>query len=191
MINYKKDYKEFYMPKAQPALIDIPTMTFIMIDGKGDPKGQEYQNAVAALYTLSYNIKMKGKALPGYYEYTVFPLEGLWDAAALDDREAWDWTSIMRQPDFVTEDIFQWAVALAEKKKPELDFSKARLESFTEGLCVQAMHTGAYAATIALIEAFIAEEALVKRPRHHEIYISDPNKVQAEKMKTVLRLPVF
>lgn len=200
-IDYKKDYKEFYLPKETPDVIDIPSMNFIMIDGAGDPNGDEYQKAVQTLYALSYAIKMKGKDLPGYCEYTVFPLEGLWytDGGAFDfaERDNWLWISMIRQPDFVTPDILEWAVELTAKKKLELDLSKARFEAFTEGLCVQALHIGPYAdepATVEKIHIFMEQNGLSDATgnirKHHEIYLSDPNKTKPEKINTVLRHPV-
>lgn len=200
-VDYKKDFKDLYLPKATPALVDVPPMTFIMVDGAGDPNGEEYQQAVSALYSLSYTVKMKGKELAGYYEYTVFPLEGLWwiDGGAFDfdRRDNWLWTAMIRQPDFVQPDVFEWAVKLAQKKKPELCLSKARLEAFAEGLCVQAMHIGPYAdepATIGRMHSFMEDNHLADATgnvrKHHEIYLSDPNKAKPEKMNTVLRLPV-
>jgi len=201
-VDYKKDHKDLYLPKTSPAIIDVPSMTFIMVDGSGDPADKEYQNAISVLYSLSYTVKMKGKELAGYYDYTVFPLEGLWwgDSGTFDieKRDNWRWTSMIRQPDFVTLDIFKWAMELTKKKKPELDFSKVRLETFTEGLCVQSMHIGPYAnesATIEKMDTFIQNNRLTNVTgtdrKHHEIYISDPSKTAPEKMNTVLRLPVI
>ncbi len=200
-IDYKKDFKELYLPTAAPSIIDVPPMNFIMVDGKGDPNGEEYQQAVAIVYALSYCIKMKGKDLAGYYEYSIFPLEGLWCADGsefgLEKRDEWRWTAMIRQPDFVTTKIFKWAAELTQKKKPEIDCSKARLENFAEGLCVQAMHTGPFAdepATVAKMSEFIEVNNLISalgnKRKHHEIYLSDPRKVSPEKMRTALRLPV-
>lgn len=183
-------------------MIDVPSMTFLMVDGLGDPNGEEYQQAVSLLYGLSYIIRMKSKDLPGYYEYTVFPLEGLWgtDGGAFDfkKRENWRWTSMIRQPDFVTSEVFRWAAELTAKKKPELNVSKARIETFSEGLCVQMMHVGPYAAepeTVDKMRTFMEQNSLEDAiffnvRRHHEICLSDPNKVKPEKMNTVLRHPV-
>lgn len=200
-VDYKKDYKELYIPGSMPSMIDVPAMNFIMIDGKGDPNAEEYQNAVSALYSLSYTIKMKGKERPGYYDYAVFPLEGLWwtgdGAFDFDRRGNWLWTAMIRQPEFVTADVFSWVVELTRKKKPELNFSKARFEPFAEGLCVQTMHTGPYSeelATIEKINIFVKANGLVNETgtgrKHREIYLSDPNKTASEKMRTVIRLPV-
>lgn len=198
-VDYKKDYKD--LPKAAPALIDVPTMTFIMIDGKGGPAGDEYQQAVSILYALTYTIKMNGKEKTGYFEYAVPALEGLWwcedGVFDFNKRENWCWISMMRLPEFVTPDIFAWALEAAKKKKPELDCAKARMENFTEGLCVQAMHIGPFAdepSTLAKIKEFIGQQSLVDMTgierKHHEIYLTDPNKTKPEGLKTVLRLPV-
>jgi hypothetical protein len=200
-VDYKKDYKDLYLPKNLPAIIDVPSMAFIMVDGKGDPKGAEYQDALSVLYSLSYIIKMKGKDIAGYFDYTVFPLESLWwsenDIFDLNERHVWCWVSLMRQPEFVTAEIFTWAVELAKKKKPELDFSKARFQHFNEGLCVQMMHIGPYddePATIEKIREFMEQNDLVDKAgtdrKHHEIYLSNPNKTKPERMKTVIRVPV-
>ena len=200
-IDYKKDYKDLYVPKATPVIIDVPSMTFIMVEGEGAPQDQKYQNAVPLLYALSYTIKMKGKSFPGYFDYTVFPLEGLWwcEGGTFDFniRDNWRWISMIRQPEFVTPDIFKWAVELTQKKKPDFDFSKAQLEQFDEGLCVQIMHVGTYAdepATIKKMKEFMGESGLTDMTgierKHHEIYLSDPSKTKPEKMNTVIRLPV-
>ena len=200
-IDYKKDYKEFYIPKAVPTVIDVPSMSFIMVNGKGDPNGKEYQDAVSLLYSLSYTIKMKGKDRIGYFDYTVFPLEGLWWISEgtfdFNHRDKWQWVSMIRQPDFVTPEIFKWASELTQKKKLELDFSKARFETFSEGLCVQMMHIGPYSeepTTIEKMKDFMKQNSLIEMTgldrKHHEIYISDPGKTKPEKMNTVIRLPV-
>ncbi len=203
-LDYKKVYKDLYMPKKNPSIIDVPLMNFIMIDGKGDPANEEYQLAVGALYSLSFTIKMSkksGNQPQGYFEYVVPPLEGLWWVSGGDfdfqKRDNWLWTSIIRQPDFVTQEVFSWACEECRRKKPEVDISKARFETFTEGLCVQIMHIGPYAnepESVALMRAFMAEEGLVDETgsdrKHHEIYLSDPRKTAPDKLKTVLRHPV-
>lgn len=200
-IDYKKDFKELYLPSAKPILIDVPVMQFLMVDGKGDPNGAEYQQAVPLLYSLVYTIKMKGKNLKGYCEYTVPPLEGLWweedDTFDFQAREKWNWTSMIRQADFVTQDVFAWAIEHAKQKNPDLDYSKVRLETFPEGLCVQAMHTGPYKdepATVEKLRSFIHKNNLTEMTgnvrKHHEIYIKNPLRTAPEKLKTVLRIPV-
>lgn len=201
MLDYKKEFKDLYVPKNIPSLVDVPPIPFFMMDGRGDPNGEEYQDAVTYLYTLSYAIRMRGKALPGYFEYVVPPLEGLWwdvdNVNDLEQRDHWQWTAMIRQPNFVTQDILAWAVRTIKPKKPLLDLSKIRLETYNEGLCVQAMHIGSYAdepATIKRIHAYITAngllEAIDERRKHHELYLSDPNKTKLSNMKTVIRLPV-
>ena len=203
-IDFKKEYKDLYLPGTQPVLIDVPTMNFIMVDGTGDPNQKEYQQAVGALYSLAFTIKMSkmsGNQPRGYYEYVVPPLEGLWWVSdgcfSLEQRDNWLWTSMIRQPEFVTPGVFAWAMEECRRKKPELDFSSTRLESFTEGLCVQIMHTGPYSdepRSIALLGKFIEENNLSDQTgserKHHEIYLSDPRKTDPEKLRTVLRHPV-
>lgn len=206
-LDYKKKFKELYQPKPVPSVLDVPQMTFIAIDGRGNPNDEngEYQSAVHTLYALSYAIKMmpkSGNTPTDYFEYVVPPLEGLW---WLVDRDEFDysskskfcWTSMIRQPKFVTEEVFRAACEITAKKKPQLDLSKARLETFTEGLCVQCMHQGSFddePATLEKMRAFMTEHGLQSdlsgTRRHHEIYLSDPRKVDISKMKTVLRVPV-
>ncbi len=202
--DYKKEYKDLYMPKNKPVMIEVPAINFIMIDGAGDPSNTEYQLAVGALYALSYTIKMSkmgGSQPQGYFEYVVPPLEGLWwisgGAFDFEKRDNWLWTAMIRQPEFVTTEVFAWAYEECARKKPELDLGKARLETFTEGLCVQMMHLGPYAnepESVALMRTFMAENGLVDETgserKHHEIYLSDPRKTAAEKLRTVLRHPV-
>jgi hypothetical protein len=203
--DYKKEYKDLYLPKDNPLLIDVPAINFIMVDGCGDPNNnQEFQEAVELLYGLSYIIKMsksKGKQPEGYFEYVVPPLEGLWwvdkGGFSLEKRENWKWTLLIRQPEFVTQEVFEWAGRELIRKKPKFALENARLETFTEGLCVQILHIGPYAAepeTMKKLENFIEKEGLKDRlglgGKHHEIYLSDPRKSKPESMKTVLRHPV-
>jgi hypothetical protein len=176
-------------------------MILITIPGKGDPNGEAFQTATETLYALSYSIKMSNKAI---LEYVVAPLEGLWWAGALDhDKSAFEWIIMLRQPDFVTPEIFEAAKTAVAKKKPQLDLSAAHLEKWTEGLCVQACHIGTYdteAVTIDAMKEFAAEsgygfedsvtdEKVLSR-RHHEIYHGDPRKTAPEKLKTLIRHPV-
>ena len=209
-LDYKKAYKDLYKPKSAPALITVPEMAFIMIDGKGNPNQEEgeYRKAVELLYALSYTIKMSKTKPDGYFNYVIPPLEGLWwlENDLMPDfinKDQFYWTSMIRQPEFVTEDVFTRACQEAQKKKPHLDINKARLQSFREGLCVQIMHTGPYDTepqTIALLEDFIKNNHYQNAisdtlsdgtiRRHHEIYLSDPRKTAPEKMNTVIRHPV-
>ena len=206
MIDYKKTQKDLYQPKTTPSIVDVPEMTFIMVDGRGDPNTSEsYQSAIEILYGLSYSIKMSkmsGSEPDGYFDYTVPPLEGLWWLADggdgyFSDKEKYYWTSMIRQPEFVTSSVFETGKTALAKKKKGLDLSRARLELFTEGLCAQVMHIGSYddePATIALLYQFITDSgyqvALSETRRHHEIYLSDPRKTAPEKRKTVLRYPI-
>lgn len=187
--------------------VTVPSMHFIMVNGTGDPNvpAGSYQNAVGLLYALSYTIKMSrmGKNIPkGYFDYVVPPLEGLWWMAdgftGVDYARKTDfcWTSMIRQPEFVTPDVFEWACNEARRKKG-VDPSTARLERFEEGLCVQCLHLGPYdeePATVAKLERFLEQNGLINdigdHRRHHEIYLSDPRKVDPAKRRTVLRIPV-
>lgn len=203
-LDFKKEYKDLYLPKDEPAEIEVPAIKFIMVDGAGDPNGEEYQQAIELLYALSFTIKMSkmsGSQPQGYFEYVVPPLEGLWDCGAVgfdpDHRDRWCWTSMIRQPDFVTDAVFRWAVEQVAKKKPGLDVSKARLSIYDEKLCVQIMHIGPFRTeqnSIDKMKTFINENNLIDEcgtdRRHHEIYLSDPRKTKPEKLKTVLRHPV-
>jgi hypothetical protein len=205
-IDFKKTEKELYQPKTTPAIIDVPEMTFIAVDGRGDPNTSEsYKAALEALYGLSYAIKMSkmsGTQPDGYFEYVVPPLEGLWwspDGGIVNyaDKDSFCWTSMIRQPAFVTPEVFEFAKTTLAKKKPGIDLSKARLMKFTEGLCVQVMHIGSYddePATIAAMEQYAVDNGYAidinDTRRHHEIYLSDPRKVAPEKLKTVIRHPV-
>ena len=211
-LDYKKAFKNLYLPKTQPLEIRVPSMTFIMVDGKGNPndKDGEYQEAVELLYSLSYTIKMNKdirNKIENYFDYVVPPLEGLWwlndDDMDFSKKEKYLWTSMIRQPEFVTKEVFDLACEEHKKKKPNIDISKARLEIFDEGLCVQCMHIGPFDQeyiTTDKIDKYIEENNLInnicginedgKVRRHHEIYLSDPRKVDKEKMKTVLRHPV-
>ena len=212
-LDYKKEYKDLYVPPKKPTLIDVPEMKFIMVDGKGNPneKNGEYHQAVELQYGLSYTIKMSnksGNAPAGFFDYVVPPLEGLWwfndtENIDLNNKDNFCWTSMIRQPDFVTEEVFKWACEELRRKKPQIDTSKAYLENFTEGLCVQMMHIGPFEnepETIEKIDNFIEEHNLknaiyITQPdgtsrKHHEIYLSDPRRAKPEKMKTVLRIPV-
>ncbi|MFC5542905.1 MAG: GyrI-like domain-containing protein [Bacilli bacterium] len=200
---WKKQLKELYLPSTQPTIIDVPTMKFFTIDGKGNPNEKPFQEHIEILYALSYAIRMmpkKGITPEGYYEYTVFPLEGHWD---LDeegrtkdylDKNHLVYKLMIRQPDFVTEELFQYARDTVKKKKPNLDVDQVRFETITEGLCVQAMHIGSFDdewKTFERMESYCAENNVKRAEKtHKEIYISDPRKTAPEKLKTVLRFKV-
>ena len=202
--DYKKEYKDLYSPKSKPVLVDVPEIRFISLEGKGSPESETYQNAIQVLYSLSFTIKMskmKGMQTDNYFEYVVPPLEGLWWSSDgeldLDDRENWMWNSMIRLPEFVDDEFFNWALAEAENKKPELDFSKAQILTYDAGLCVQIMHKGPYSEetpSMNKIKEFIAENNLIDdtgiERKHHEIYLSNPQRAKPENLKTVLRTPV-
>ncbi len=206
-MEYKKHEKEIYLPKTTPTFIDVPAMNYIQVRGKGDPNevNGQYAKAVELLYALSYTIKMskmKGLQPEGFVDYTVYPLEGLWwfDVAkgvSQKDKSKYEWISMIRQPDFVTQETFEWACKEANTKKG-LDTSPAKFVSYTEGKCVQCMHIGPYDTeeyTIGKMINFIVEnnyEFDLDTPNryHHEIYLSDPRKVAPEKNRVVVRYPI-
>ena len=211
-LDYKKEYKDLYLPKTKPMLVDVPNMKFIMVKGKGNPNEENgaYQEAMQLLYGLSFTIKMSklGKhKIDGYFEYVVPPLEGFWwneGNANVDftNKEKFEWISMIRQPEFVTEEVFEWACEELKNKK-QVDVSKAEFREWKEGLCVQMMHIGSYddePATIEKIENYIKENDLnndigtvLKNEivrRHHEIYLSDPRRTAVKNLKTVIRIPV-
>ena len=207
-LDYKKVYKDLYLPKTKPSVIDVPEMIFIMVDGKGDPNTSEaYKTAMEILYGLSFGIKMSkmsGTQPEGYFEYVVPPLEGLWwgedgyfDGRTITDKDKFCWTAMIRQPEFVTQEVFESAKKALQKKKPDLDLSPARLAKYTEGLCCQVMHIGPYdnePAAIEKLEQFIADSGFVTdiggNRLHHEIYLGDPRRTAPERLKTVIRHPV-
>lgn len=206
--DYKKEYKDLYMPKNTPSIIDVPKMIFIMVDGKGNPNtSKEYENAINVLYGLSYTIKMSkmdNNNIKGYFEYVVPPLEGFWDGEDgyfdglnIVNKDKFIWTSFIRQPEFVTEEVYNWALEQLKKKKPELDYKSVRYEVLEEGKCVQIMHYGPYdteSESIIKMNEFVLkngyENDFNNGRRHHEIYLGDPRKTKPENLKTVIRHPV-
>ena len=204
--DFKKEYKEYYMPKNKPQIVEIPTMNYIAVRGKGDPNDEkgDYTRAIEVLYAVAYTLKMSYKTdykIEGFFEYVVPPLEGFWcseKGGAFDyaDKSQLRWISVIRLPDFVTENDFQWAIETASKKK-KLDCSVAEFLTINEGLCVQIMHNGSYddePATVELMDKFVAENScqndISSERLHHEIYLSDPRKTLPEKWKTVIRHPI-
>ena len=204
--DYKKEYKEFYLPPAKPGLVEIPSMNFLAVRGQGDPNREdgEYKAAMGLLYAIAFTVKMSklgSHHMEGYFDYVVPPLEGFWwdkDGGAVDygRKEDFRWISLIRLPDFVTKAEFDWATAEATAKKKQ-DFSKVEFFPYEEGLCVQCMHLGSYddePATLRTMEDFAAGEGYVPdlgpKRYHHEIYLSDARKVPPARRKTVLRVPV-
>jgi len=204
--DYKKEYKEFYMPKNKPSIVTIPKMNYIAVRGKGNPNDEngEYKKSIELLYGIAFTIKMSYKGeykIDGYFEYVVPPLEGFWWQNGIkgmdyNKKEELNFISIIRLPDFVAEQDFEWAVREATRKK-KIDYSKAEFFIYEEGLCVQCMHLGSYddePATTKLMEDFARENGykidITDTRFHHEIYLSDPRRCEASKLKTVIRHPV-
>lgn len=204
--DFKKEYKEFYLPKNSPEIVNVPTANYIAVRGSGDPneEGGAYQRAIGVLYAIAYTIKMSYKTnykINGFFQYVVPPLEGFWwrdNAACADytDKSAFKWISVIRLPDFVSEEDFNWAVATATAKKKR-DCSSAEYLTVEEGLCVQIMHSGPFddePASIALMDAYLEQAGYIndmgKDRLHHEIYMSDARKVPPQKWKTVIRHPI-
>ena len=204
--DFKKEYKEFYMPKGKPEIVTVPKMNYIAVRGKGNPNEEdgEYKKSIELLYGIAYTIKMSKKGdhkIEGYFDYVVPPLEGFWWQDNLDGidyghKENFQWISVIRLPDFVTKADFEWAIEEATRKK-KMDFSKVEFLEIEEGLCVQCMHSGSYddePATVTAMDKFIAdngyENDISDTRRHHEIYLSDARKVAPDKLKTVIRHPI-
>lgn len=204
--DFKKEYKEFYMPKAKPQILTVPPMNYIAVRGEGDPneEGGTYQAAISVLYAVAYTIKMSKKGdhrIDGYYDFVVPPLEGFWwqegrEGVDNSDKSAFHWISVIRLPEFVTKADFAWAVEEATRKK-KLDCSMAEFLTIEEGLCVQILHQGPFDAeqeTVALMDNYLAENGYCNdfsdERLHHEIYLSDARKVAPEKWKTVIRHPI-
>lgn len=204
--DYKKEYKEFYLPPAKPTIVKVPAMRYVAVRGAGDPneEGGAYQAALNLLYGIAFTIKMSPKsrhAMDGYFEYVVPPLEGFWwqDGVSGVDyahKESFQWISCIRLPEFVTREEFGWAVAEATRKK-KLDFSAVEFMELEEGLCVQCMHLGPYddePATVDAMHAYAEGKGYVPdisdERRHHEIYLSDARRTAPEKLKTVIRHPI-
>lgn len=204
--DYKKEYKEFYMPKNKPGIVEVPPMNYIAVRGKGNPnaEGSEYKQSIGLLYGITFTIKMSKKGshqIEGYFDYVVPPLEGLWWQEAIKGidysrKEDFRFISMIRLPDFVTKQDFDWAVEEASRKKKE-DYSKVEFFTYDEGLCVQCMHIGAYddePATVELMHDFMTSQGyepdITDKRLHHEIYLSDARRVAPERLKTVIRHPV-
>ncbi len=204
--DYKKEYKEFYMPKNKPEIIDVPAMNFIAVRGKGDPNDEdgEYKASIGLLYGIAFTIKMSklgDRKIDGYFDYVVPPLEGFWwqqgnSIIDYSHKESFEWISLIRLPDFVTKEDFDWAIKTATDKK-KADFSKVEFLTYNEGLCVQCMHIGAYddePKTVSIMNDFLTINGykidITTKRFHHEIYLSDARKVPPERRKTVIRYPI-
>lgn len=204
--DFKKEYKEFYMPKNKPEIVTVPQANYIAVRGKGNPNEIDgaYQKAISILYAVAYTLKMSYKTehkIEGFFEYVVPPLEGFWwqdnvDGIDYADKAAFNWISVIRLPEFITQKDFEWAVETASEKK-KLDCSSAEFLTVDEGLCVQIMHIGAFddePQTVTLKDEYIAqngyENDITESRLHHEIYLSDARKVALEKWKTVIRHPI-
>ncbi len=204
--DFKKEYKELYQPKDIPCIVDVPKANYIAVIGNGDPneEGGAYQNAISVLYAVAYTLKMSYKTdyrIDGYYEYVVPPLEGFWwqdgvKGVDYSDKSSFNWISVIRLPDFISKDDFDWAIETASKKK-KIDCSCAQFLTITEGLCIQMMHNGPYddePATVGMMDKYLEANGYVNDfsdfRMHHEIYLSDPRKASPEKWKTVIRHPI-
>ena len=204
--DYKKEYKEFYMPPKKPTIVDVPKMNYIAVRGQGNPNEEdgEYKKAIELLYGIAFTIKMSYKGthkIEGYFQYVVPPLEGFWwqdNVIGIDysQKEKFQWIAVIRLPDFVTKEEFGWAVEEATKKKKE-DFSKVEYFIYEEGMCVQCMHIGSYdeePLTVEKMHAYMEEQGyeldITEERLHHEIYLSDSRRTSEEKLKTVVRHPI-
>ena len=204
--DYKKEYREFYLPPKKPTIVTVPQMNYLAVRGSGDPnaEGGEYKKSLELLYPIAFTIKMSKKgsrAIEGYFDYVVPPLEGFWwqdgvSGVDFSHKEAFSFISVIRLPDFVTRSDFEWAIAEAELKK-KADFSRVEFFAYSEGLCVQCMHPGRYddePATIAAMHDFAAQNGyaidITPSRMHHEIYLSDPRRCAPENLKTVVRHPI-
>lgn len=204
--DFKKEYKEFYMPKKRPEIIDVPPMNYIAVRGKGDPNEENgaYKQAIGVLYAVAYTLKMSYKTdrrIEGFFDYVVPPLEGFWwqdgvKGIDYDKKDRFNWISVIRLPDFIKKDDFEWAVKTAAEKK-KIDCSSAEFITVNEGLCAQIMHIGAFdseSESVELMDKYLDENGyendISDKRLHHEIYLSDARKVVPEKWKTVIRHPI-
>ena len=204
--DFKKEYKEFYLPKNKAQIVTMPRMNYVAVRGKGNPdeEGGQYKTAIGVLYSVAYTLKMSYKTdykIKGFFEYVVPPLEGFWwqdhvEGVDYSNKSAFNWISVIRLPDFITKKDFDWAVDTATKKK-KLDCSKAEFLTIDEGLCVQMMHIGPFdnePEFVKIMDAFLEENGYVndinEKRLHHEIYMSDARKIAPEKWKTVIRHPI-
>lgn len=205
VFDFKKEYKEFYLPPSKPSIVTVPSMNFVAVRGCGDPNEEngQYKASMALLYGTAFTIKMSkmgSRKIEGYFDYVVPPLEGLWwsDKGEIDyaHKEDFRFISMIRLPDFVTKEDFDWAIQEASRKKKS-DFSQVEFFSYEEGLCVQCMHVGPYDSELSTIEAmkdFVRSKGykidIGDNRKHHEIYLSDPRRTAPQKLRTVIRYPI-
>ena len=204
--DFKKEYRDLYQPKTKPSIVEVPRMRFLAVEGAGDPNEEDgaYQHALNLLYGVAYTLKMSYKTdhvIEGYYQYVVPPLEGFWwqpnvNGVDYADKSSFNWVSVIRVPEFVSDTDFTWAIETVSVKKG-LDFSPVKLIEIDEGLCVQCMHLGPYddePATVTAMHEFATAQGYALDfsdvRRHHEIYLSDPRKTDSAKLKTVVRHPI-
>ena len=206
VFDFKKEYKELYKPKAKPSIINVEQANFIAVRGVGDPNAEnsEYKQSISLLYPIAYAIKMSKKGdykIDGYFDFVVPPLEGFWWQEGIKgvdyaNKDSFNFISLIRMPDFVTKEVFEWAIEETTRKKKE-DFSKVEFFTYDEGLCVQCMHIGPYndePITVEAMHEYMIEQGyeldITDKRFHHEVYISDVRKISPEKLKTVLRHPI-
>lgn len=200
-VDYKRDFKHLYLPKTEPEILYVPRMSFLMLDGAGDPNGENFAKEIEALYSLSYTVRMsyRSEEVPeGYYEYTVFPLEGVWDlidrSKPATDKSNFKYTIMIRQPDFLTEEWFKKFKEITMKKKPNPFLENVRFDEMEDGWSCQMMHIGSFddePASFARMETYCEEQGYVRASKiHREIYLSDPRRTEPAKLRTVLRFPV-
>lgn len=206
VFDFKKEYKELYKPKDKPSIINVEKANFIAVRGVGDPNSEnsEYKQSISLLYPIAYAIKMSKKGdykIDGYFDFVVPPLEGFWWQEGIKgvdyaNKDSFNFISLIRMPDFVTKEVFEWAIEETTRKKKE-DFSKVEFFTYDEGLCVQCMHIGPYndePITVEPMHEYMIEQGyeldITDERFHHEVYISDVRKTSPEKLKTVLRHPI-
>ena len=206
VFDFKKEYKELYKPKDKPSIINVEKTNFIAVRGVGDPNAEnsEYKQSISLLYPIAYAIKMSKKGdykIDGYFDFVVPPLEGFWWQEGIKgvdyaNKDSFNFISLIRMPDFVTKEVFEWAIEETTRKKKK-DFSKVEFFTYDEGLCVQCMHIGSYndePITVEAMHEYMIEQGyeldITDERFHHEVYISDVRKISPEKLKTVLRHPI-
>lgn len=205
-LDYKKVYKDLYLPQSKPTIINVPSITYVVVEGKGNPNtSEEYKRAISILYAISFTIKMRKNKPEGYFDYVVPPLEGLWwgeddffDGMNIVDKDKFHWLSMIRLPEFVNKEYFEEVKEDVQLKKPELNIKQAQYFQYKEGLCVQIMHKGSYddePMSILKMNQFLKENNyrndISKKRFHHEIYLSDPRRTKVENLKTVIRHPII